>query len=288
MAAETPSSSEADIILELYNESAAEVGPGFDHLRRQLLFKLRRNDQKRVIEVNAAPRMRPEIAHRIFTHKTGDHPDEFWAKGLVLANLGRNRFESLFWQTGIGREEMNVHHRDALAFVNLARLNDHKRGLANVNAMGLVPKEHWPNEALFADHQKVVEELQAIMSEAEEHSELVATERNQSSFGEHDLGFAVGFQLTATEGADGCKITKLELHSTLAKACLSRDLRIYSKGLAHLIVYAVHAIDPERRAFTKIGLLIPVGEIEPVTSFARPLWRHIGVPDPIRLTALKR
>ena len=172
--------------------------------------------------------------------------------------------------------------------MNLAHLNDHKRGLAYVHAMGLVPKEDWPNETLFADHPKVVEVLQEIVSKAEEHSERLAGERNQSSFSEHDLGFAVGFQLTATEGADGYEITKLELHSTLAKACIRRELRIYPKGLAHLIVYAVHAIDPEMRTFTKIGLRLREDEIEPVADFARPLWRHIGVPDPIRLTVLKR
>lgn len=190
------------------------------------LFSVEREKNGRKIATVAAVRIVPENVEQLFLHEYA--PGKFGAKGLVAWAPDVDIGISLFWKTGEGNSGIEVHHRDAVAFVAAesaaAQIQSAHGFLSQLEVFaqeipGADPATKQSVDAISQTIFALSEELETSSARNRAHSAEISAHRKQDAFSASDLNFHLGFQLTADRRRDGSIVIRnLDVDSSLSSA----------------------------------------------------------------------
>jgi len=281
-----PQEDKPDLLGQLHKDAIRKLPPTFAELRQRRLFRLNRRDGGRTVCVSATTKLCNSNVADIFTarSRTGK-PNEFWAKGLIVANFMVQWYETLFWQTGQGVVGLNFHHRDALRSAYRVLVGEKRRLTEYFRTFGVLEPEEWPipEAALLNEHLIKVRD----QSDAEELLDAdAAANRGMPSFQDYHLALSLGFQFTAAKKKGEWSIIRFDVDSSLNSAAITRDVRVKPTVMAQMLPHAVSAIHKNIRGFDRIGLAFSFPECDELNTLARENLKAVSPGRTIRLVPI--
>lgn len=278
-----------DNMLE-YLRSMPELPPGFRTLEKRKsdeIFSITRESDQRSIVTKATQRITITNIDSIFSHEY--KPGYFGAKGLVYRHA---KTYPLFWSTGVGKQGIEFHHRDALSFFlrEEAKMHAFNSQIEEAPAAALLDAL----DQAGPKNEKTARNLAEMMLNAfdrdlkkhaykSDHAAHLATNRKQSVFTKDDFFAAMGFQFTAKRGRDGkFRIVQFDVDSSILSALLAEadpNYELHPGDFIWNVRQMVEAIDPQVRDFKNVIRVKGLSTLR----FLKPLD---SVKSPFRFTPI--